>query len=80
MGLEPEERDDIASGNVWPDDDAGVGRAEWAQELAYAYGARARADRAAGRQPTHCVTCGAELGAVEQWAGDVECPVHRHQP
>ena len=74
------DRDDIASGNVWPDDadeELGVTRADWEQELAYARAQHARRTRAAGDQPAACITCGTELDAVEQWAGDVECKAHR---
>ena len=72
-------RDDVESGEVWPeelepddtfdaDEDAATMRTRAQQ---------ARRTVNAGGQPTACVECGAELGSVEQWAGEIECPKHR---
>jgi hypothetical protein len=47
------------------------------EDLARMRAAAARWDVDHGLQPTHCTTCGVELNAVEQYAGDTGCADHR---
>jgi hypothetical protein len=48
-----------------------------AADLARMRAAAARWDVDHRNQPEHCTTCGVELSAVEQYAGDTGCRQHR---
>jgi predicted Zn-ribbon and HTH transcriptional regulator len=47
------------------------------EQLGHIRATAARWDVDHDLQPSHCTTCGVELNAVEQYAGDTGCELHR---